>query len=329
MKMGATLILTRQEIARLINMKKAIRVVEEAFYQYGLDRVQMPAKIYLDLKKFQGDFRAMPAYIEKFKLCTLKWVNAHPRNKKFGFPSVMAVIILSDPKNGFPLSILDGTLLTSFRTGAGAAVAAKYLARKNSSVVGLVGCGVQAHTQLLGLREVLKIKEVKVFDQQTVLARKFISQMQVKQEKMSVARDIKSCVEGCDVIVTTTPSRKPIVQWGWIKKGAHINAVGADAKGKQELDPMILKRSKVVVDDWAQASHSGEINVPVSKGFITKKNIYATLGEIVAGRKKGRASSNEVTVFDSTGLAIQDVAVAQVAYQAAVRQKIGTKIRII
>ncbi len=324
-----TLILSRKDVVALVDIKSVIHAVESAFWEYGKGRAKMPPKIYLDLKEFGGDFRAMPAYVGKFKLATLKWVNAHPSNPCLGFPAVMAVLIVSDPKTGYPLAIMDGTLATSLRTGAGGAVAAKYLARKNSRAVGLVGCGVQARTQLAALREIFKIEEVRVWGHETALVKKFIRDMRKSGEVMTAAAGIQKCVAAADIIVTTTPSRKPIVQSPWIADGAHINAIGADAPGKEELDPKILKRSKIIVDDFEQASHSGEINVPFGKGILNKKDIHATLGEIIAGKKKGRASAREITVFDSTGLAIQDVAIAGLIYRAALKKKIGRRVEII
>lgn len=329
MPKNKTLILSQKDVAKLIEVKGAIKAVEEVFREYGLGRAQMPPKIYLDLPEFAGDFRAMPAYVPKLNLCTLKWVNAHPQNARFNLPAVMAVITVSDPKTGFPLAIMDGTLATSLRTGAGGAVAAKYLARPDSSIVALVGCGAQARTQLEGLREVFKIKEVRVWGHQESLIRKFIHDMKVSGEFMYAAETIRECVESSDIIVTTTPSRKPIVQSQWIPEGVHINAIGADAPGKEELDPKILKKAKVVVDDLEQASHSGEINVPVVSGVFKLKSIYATLGEVVAGKKKGRTTSKEVTVFDSTGLAIQDTAVAGLIYKAALKKKYGRWVTIV
>ncbi len=324
-----TLLLGQNEVRKLINIKQAISAVEEAFGEYGRGRARMPAKIYLNLPKFRGDFRAMPAYVDKFKLATLKWVNAHPLNPTRGLPAVMAVIIVSDPKTGFPLCIMDGTLATSLRTGAGGAVAAKYLARARSSVVGLVGCGAQARTQLAALREIFSLKEIRVWGHEKKLIARFIHDMKKPGEQMIAAVSIKECVGGCDIVVTTTPSRVPIVKSAWISPGTHINAIGADAPGKEELDPQLLKRARVVVDDYNQASHSGEINVPVAKGIFKIKNIHATLGEVVAGKKRGRTSNAQITIFDSTGLAIQDVAVAGLVYRAALKNKTGRPISLI
>ena len=129
--------------------------------------------------------------------------------------------------------------------------------------------------------------------------------------------------------MTTTPSRRPLVKLNWLKKGVHINAIGADAPGKQELDPNILKNSKVIIDDWDQASHSGEINVALRKKIISKKNVYADIGEIITGKKKGRTKNNDITVFDSTGLAVQDAAIATLIYKTAIKRKHGQWLKLI
>jgi alanine dehydrogenase len=289
----------------------------------------MPAKIYLDLKKYSGDFRAMPAYLEGLDSCILKWVNVHPGNAKKGLPTVMAIMILSDPRTGFPLAIMDGTYATSLRTAAAGAVAARYCANRDSHIVGLVGCGVQARTQLMALRTIFKINVVKVWGHKPSLLKEFLDQMKVNGEDMEGIKDIKACVNDCDIIVTTTPSRRPLVKLSWLKKGAHINAIGADAPGKQELDPDILKNSRIIIDDWQQASHSGEINVPFRKKLISKKDIYADIGEIIIGKKKGRIRREELTVFDSTGLAIQDVAIAKLIYKTAVKNRVGRWLKIV
>ena len=310
-------------------MKDALKAVEFAFLRLGQGRVEMPAKIYLYLDKYRGDFRAMPAYIEGGQTCSIKWVNVHPGNRFKGLPTVMATIILSDARNGCPLCIMDGTYITALRTGAAGAVAAKYLARKDSSSVALVGCGVQAEAQLLGLAEIFRIKEVKVWGRASKEARVFIRKFcSLLKAKMFAASTVQECLKDSDIVVTTTPSRKPLVKLAWLKEGVHINAMGADAKGKQELDPAILKKALVVVDSWEHARHSGEINVPLSKGQLTRQDIYADIGEVVMG-KKGRRSNKEITVFDSTGLAIQDLAVAHIIYQKARRLRQGRYLRLI
>jgi len=319
-----TLILTNRQVQNLIDMPQVLTAVKSAFVLYGKNAVQMPAKIYLHLDKYNGDFRAMPAYIEGMEACGIKWVNVHSKNKRFGLPAVMAIIVLSDPKTGFPLAIMDGTYITNLRTGAAGAIAAKCLARKNSSVVGLVGCGAQARTQLLALRELFKIKLVRVWGNEPGCVRSFLRDTRHFGIKTEMADNVYKCVKEADIVVTTTPARRPIVKSEWIRRGTHINAIGADARGKEELQPALLKRAKIVVDDWQQASHSGEINVPVSRRMITKKDIYATLSEVLIGKKNCRVSRDEITIFDSTGLAIQDIAVANLVYKLACKKGVGS-----
>jgi len=327
-KIYRTLILDGKTVEKITGVDEVIRAVERSFREYGLHRVEMPPKLYIHLDKYNGDFRAMPGYIESLKRCAVKWVNVHPGNRKFGLPAVMAVVVLSDPRNGFPLCIMDGTYATNLRTGAAGAIAAKYLARKNSRKIGLVGCGVQARFQLLALSRIFRIKEVNVWGNKQEYARKFMRETAFLGLKMSLARSVKECVKDRDIIITTTPSRKPLVKKEWIRPDAHINAIGADARGKRELAPDILKSGKVVVDSWAQASHSGEINVPVRKKTLSRKDIYADIGQVAVGIKKGRTTADGITVFDSTGLAIQDVAIADVIYRTALRKKTGKWIEL-
>lgn len=324
-----TLILNSAEVEHLINMGEALQAVRDAFFLHGKNLVTMPTKIYLHLDKYGGDFRAMPAYIASREACGIKWVNVHPKNRRFGFASVMALIILSDPATGFPLCIMDGTLITNLRTGAAGGLAARYLAKKDSRTIGLVGCGAQAKTQLLALRELFKIKSVYVWGNKLIYAKKFLKDLKYLGLDMEIKEDISGCVKEADIVVTATPSRIPIVQAGWIKEGTHINAIGADAKGKEELAPQLVRKAKIVVDDVCQACHSGEINVPISRKLFRKENIYATLGEIVAGKKRGRESEKEITIFDSTGLAIQDIAVANLVYKKALKAKSGKWIKLL
>lgn len=309
-------------------MPEALKTVEQAFQLYGQNLVQMPAKIYLHLGQYAGDFRAMPAYLGKINACGIKWVSVYPGNKDAGLPAVMATIILSDSHTGYPFAIMDGTYITSLRTGAAGGIAAKYLARKDAAVVGLVGCGAQARSQVLALNELFQIKQVFVWGKRRDEADRFKKTLKPSGLNIDIKEGIRECVRDADIVVTTTPARRPLVNTGWIKPGTHINAIGADAPGKEELDPHLLKQAKIIVDDWEQARHSGEINVALAKGFIRRKDIHATLGEVICGKKPGRANSQEITIFDSTGLAIQDVAIADLAYKKAIQRKIGKWINI-
>jgi len=327
------LLLTEKDVQQLLSMDEVMEAVESAFREKGLGRVQMPAKLYLSYSKYSGDLRTMPSYLEQLDVSAVKVVNVHPENpKKYGLPTVMATIILVNPKNGAPLAIMGGTRVTGMRTGAAGGVAAKYLARKDSKVVGLVGAGAQARTQLTALLSLYgKLEEVRVWSRTKKTRHAYVAEMKTAcggVARMVSVESVKEAVEGADIVVTTTPSRKPIVSSKWVTPGTHFNCIGADAPGKEELDPTILTRAKIVVDDWEQASHSGEINIPLAKGIITSQNIWGEIGEVVAGLKPGRTSPDEITVFTSTGLAIQDVVTAELAYKKALAKGIGKLVEI-
>jgi len=325
-----TLILKEEDVKQLLNMNEVLNVVEQVFKEKALGRAQMPPKMYIYFESFNGDLRVMPSYVEAFGISAVKVVNVHPDNRRYNLPTVMATITLVDPKTGAPLAIMGGTWITAMRTGAASGVATKHLSRKGSSKLAFIGTGVQAVTQMMAMVQVMKLEEVKVYDIADDVKANFVKKMSSKYPdiKISATGSIQEAVENVDVIVTVTPSRKPIVKNGWIKAGMHISAIGADAPGKEELDPAILQRAKIVVDDIEQSRHSGEINVPLEKGIISLKQIYGELGEIVAGKKAGRASDKEITIFDSTGLAIQDAVTAKLAYEKALKAGLGIRLNL-
>lgn len=327
---GEVLLLRPEDIEKLFDPLEVIRAVEEAFREKGLGRVQMPPKQYIFFES-GGDWRIMPAYIPSMKAAGVKTVGVNPSNPQKGLPTVIALVELVDPDTGRPLAVMDGTLLTAWRTGAAGAIAARYMAPDGSSTMGIVGAGVQGRMQAYFTTLYLgTVTRIKVYDMRREAARKTAQWLEeVLGVDTLVVEDVRAAVEGADIVATCTPSRSPIVRDEWIGEGVHINAIGADAPGKEELDPAILRRARIVVDDVEQASHSGEINVPLSKGYIDLRDIYAELGEVVAGLKPGRLDDREVTVFDSTGLAIQDVATATVLYKRALEKGLGVRMKLV
>lgn len=328
-----TLLLTDEEVGKLLSMGEVMRAVEKAFAEKSLGRAQNPSKLYLFYHKYNGDLRVMPSYLESYDISSVKIVNSHPENRvKYNLPTVMAVVVLIDPRNGFPLAIMGGKTLTDIRTGAAGGVAAKYLARRDSKILGLVGAGAQARTQLAALLEVYGgFDEVRVWGLHGT-AEEFAVEMQPKYgDKCRIipVKTVREAVEGADIVVTATPSRKPLVMEDMVSPGMHLNCIGADAPGKEELDPTILKKAKIVVDDLTQAVHGGEINVPLSRGIIKIEDIWAEIGEIIAGLKKGREKPDEITIFSSTGLAVQDAVAAKIAYDKALEKGVGRFIKIV
>jgi alanine dehydrogenase len=316
-----TLFLGKSEILPLLDMKEVIPAVENAFLQWAQGKAQMPPKSYLTVDK--GDFRAMPASLPG--AAGMKWVNVHPGNPAQNLPTVMATIIYNDPETGYPLAVMDGTDITAYRTGAASAVASKYLARKNARTLGLAGAGRQAYTQLMAHAAIYDLQLIKVYDISEASVARFIRAFpQYRIEAHTLPEVMAS-----DIVCTVTPARQPVVKKEWVRPGVHINAVGADAHGKEELDPEILNEAVIFVDDMRQASTSGEINVPLDRGLLDPNRIRGSLGDLVAGLKKGRTSDEEITVFDATGLAIEDIACAHLIYQK-VKDKAGfTRLKLI
>jgi len=315
-----TLILTHTDVRSLVDMPLAVNAVEAAFRAFAEGKAEMPSKVYLDLPDLQGDFRAMPSRMSGY--AGVKWVNAHPHNReRFGLPTVMGTYILSDPKNAFPLAIMDATVLTALRTGAAAGVATKYLANPGFDRVGFIGCGVQAR-MFRDAHRVLGEFEVLAADQNRAAAEAFAQESDGKVVSVEEAA-------ACPVVCIATPSSKPVILRSWVKPGTHINAMGADGPGKQELDPQILLDGRIVIDELEQSTHGGELNVPIHQGLLTASRIAATLGDVIVGKVKGRLSPTDITIFDSTGLAIQDVAVAAAAYERAKARGVGQAVSLV
>jgi alanine dehydrogenase len=321
--------LSEEDVKSLLGIDLAIEAVEGAFRDHALGRTQMPPKPYLYFPKYHGDLRTMPAYLEDQNSAGVKIVNVHPQNPERGLPTVMALLVLNSPESGAPLAVMGATHLTNMRTGAAGAVAARQLARPDSAVVGLVGAGAQARTQLLALSRVFKIEKVIVSDRSLESSRALIKDAHAFLDCDYHPTDSRQEACDCDILVTTTPSRRPLVKEAWIRPGTHINAIGADAKGKQELESALTAKALVVVDDMAQAVHSGEVNVPISQGVLKPEQIHAQIGEVLVGHKPGRTRREELTIFDSTGLAIQDVAVGTKVYGLAERSCRGISLPFI
>lgn len=327
-----TLLLDSDDVRANAPMAALIDALDAAFGAYERGTAQMPPKSYIDLPQYDGDFRAMPAYLsadaddadgaESWDAAGLKWVNSHPQNPAtHDLPTVMGTMIYSDPETAFPLAIMDGTALTTRRTGAAAAVATDYLAIEGATSLGIVGAGVQSYAQLEAITTVRPIETVVVSDLDADRVDRFIARF---ADRFEIRAGSIAEAAACDVLSTATPVESPIVDRDAVGDHTHINAMGADAAGKHELADDILLDAKLVIDDYEQTTHSGEINVPYAAGTLTDDDIYGTLGEIVIGTKSGRRAADGISVFDSTGLAIQDVAAAHVVYTAAKERGNGT-----
>ncbi|MFC7140712.1 ornithine cyclodeaminase family protein [Halosimplex aquaticum] len=322
-----TLLLDPEAVEEAAEMPAVVDAVEEAFAADARDDVQMPAKSYIDLPEYNGDFRSMPAYMDAgdWDAAAVKWVNVHPDNPEdHDLPTVMGTVVYSDPETAFPLALLDGTTITRERTGAAAAVATDYLAVEDARTMGIVGAGVQSYTQLEAVATVRPIKEVVVADRDDERVAEFVEAF---DDRFDVRGGSIEEAGQCDVLSTVTPVEEPIVHS--VGERTHVNAIGADAAGKHEIADEILLDATLVIDDYEQCTHSGEINVPWSAGVLGDDDLHAELGEIVVGEKPGRTAETGVTVFDSTGLATQDVAASHVVYEYAEEHGVGEPVSLV
>jgi len=252
-----------------------------------------------------------------------------PGNReRFGLPTIQGVVLLFDAESGVPLAVLDSIEITILRTGAATAVAAKVLARSDSRTATVVGCGEQGRIQLAALAGVLPIERVWVFDADPGRGQRFAEE---RSRELSISveatTDLGAAVRASDVCVTCTPSRVPLVRVDDVRRGTFLAAVGADSAEKQELDPRILARAKVVVDSLAQCAEIGELHHAIAAGLLSRADVHAELADVLDGRKPGRTNPEEVTVFDSTGTALEDVATAAAVYEKALVAGRGTRFR--
>ncbi len=327
-----TLILSRTDMMGLLTPAEYLACVEQAYRMHGEGRFVMEPKGHIVLAKYPGEWEAMPSYIEEPEAAACKWVSIREQNReRFDLPTVFSILIYTHPETGFPLAICDGSYHTVMRTGAAAAVSAKWMARPDSTRLAIVGAGHMAEGALATCNEVFAWKDVRVWSRSRATLDQFVASQQPKYPGFEIraSLDLEAVVRGVDVVVTVTPARGPIVMADWIEPGTHIAALGADKGGDQELDPRILQRARIFVDDIRQCRTDGEINVPLARGLITEGDIAGEIGEVIVGRKPGRTSAAQITVFDSTGIALQDSATVPLEYERALAAGVGVEKKMI
>ncbi|HWS90109.1 MAG TPA: ornithine cyclodeaminase family protein [Pyrinomonadaceae bacterium] len=329
METEATLLITRSEVASLLGLAECIDAVEEAFRLHA-DGMSLQPGV-LETLTGEGGFhiKAAGLRLPGGSYYAAK-VNANfPLNpERFGLPTIQGVVVLCDAERGRPLAIMDSMELTALRTAAATGVAARHLARPDSKVATVCGCGVQGRVQLRALAEVLRLKKVYAFDSDGTSAGSFAREMSEELGvEVEAASDLRKAAGGSDVCVTCTPSRRPVLMRGDVRPGTFVAAVGADNPLKQEIDPALMASGKIVVDILEQCASIGDLHHALEAGAVTAGEVYAELGEIIAGRKRGRTSEEEIVIFDSTGTALQDVAAAAVVYERALHEGAGVRLK--
>jgi alanine dehydrogenase len=327
MNQTGTLLLTRHDVAGLLGIEECMRVVENAFKLHANGKTLTPG--IMGIQARDGGFHIKAGLLDLSRSYFAAKVNANfPQNStRFGLPLIQGVIVLCDGEDGRPLAVMDSMEITIIRTGAATGVAAKYLARSDSTTVTICGCGNQGRISLRAIAKVRDLKEAYAFDIDQEKAVQFATEASEELEiKIHPVTNLGEAVRQSDICVTCTPSKRYFLNRNDVAAGAFIAAVGADNEDKQELDPTLLPASKLVVDLLDQCATIGELHHALEEGLLSKAEVHAELGEVITGRKSGRTSAEEIIVFDSTGTALQDVASAAIVYERAVAANRGLKI---
>lgn len=324
----STLLLARDDVSALLSLDECIAKVEEIFRQHGEGKVARP-KV-LGMPAAGGGFHIKAAMMEQSVPYFAAKLNGNffGNQQRFAMPNIQGLLLLCDARNGYPLAVMDSIEITILRTGAATAVAAKYLARPESRVGTVWGCGRQGRVQLRALSRVLPLRHVYAFDVNETEALRFAEESS-RDLKIDIeaVREPAHAVRKSDVCVTCTPAKKYFLDQDCVAPGTFVAAVGADNEEKQELDPRLLASNKVVADVAEQCAEIGDLHHAIAAGLMKSGDVYAELGEVVAGRKPGRTSEEEITIFDSTGTALQDVAAAAVVYERATKSGHGVQFR--
>ncbi|MGA8868890.1 MAG: hypothetical protein WB510_18085 [Candidatus Sulfotelmatobacter sp.] len=329
------LILREPEILELLDPAACMGAMEQAFAAYSGGRAELPSVIHLDIPESRGEIHIKTGHIHGGPYYAVKMVSGFPGNSQLGLPANDGMIAAFDAATGAPVAfLLDNGLITDLRTAAAGAVAAKHLARAEVRRAAVIGTGGQARYQMEMLARVRPFGELRIWgrDRNKAIAR--IADLQQRGKlpancRVSVAETVAEAVEDSDIVTTVTASRAPLVQAEWLKPGVTVIAVGSDAPDKQELDVKVLARAdRIVADSVSQCLRLGEIHHAVEDGAIVREKVSAELGEIVAGRKPGRVSENEIIVCDLTGVGVQDVAAASLVIERAKAAGRGERISL-
>jgi len=325
------LMLSRSDIKGLITMPEAIAALREAHAEFSRGAAAMPVRTVMIDPKHDGWFGIMPAHLFGSNVLGLKSVTVYKQNPTRGIPATLGLTVLLDPETGVPLSVLEAGYLTGVRTAAASGVATSLMAREDARELAILGPGVQGRHHLMAMMAVRPIERVRVYDKNRENAERFRQEMQpAVSAVIDVAASGEEAIRGADVIVTTSTSRTPIVEYAWLKPGAHINGVGAHAPDVRELASEVIARARVVVDSREAAlQEAGDLRMPIAEGKVTAEQLSDELGEVVEGLKPGRTSPDQITVYKSVGIAIQDMAVAAMVYRKALATHAGTEVELL
>jgi ornithine cyclodeaminase/alanine dehydrogenase len=326
-KPAGTLLLQRREVAALLDLGECVEAVERAFQLHAQGESLPPGVLSTYVPGGGFHVKAAGLKLERPYFAAKFNGNFSGNASRFGLPNIQGVILLCDAENGCPLALLDSIEITIQRTAAASAVAARYLARPESEVLTVCGCGNQGRSHLLALSRVLSLKHVFAWDADAARAQAFAREF---SQRLGVAieavEEPHSAARQSDLCVTCTSARRWFLAREDVRPGTFIAAVGADSPDKQEIDPQLMAVSRIVVDSLAQCAEFGELHHALEAGVVTRESVWSELADVVAGRKPGRTALEEIILFDSTGVALEDVAAAVAVYHKALREGAGRRL---
>ncbi|MBI2349736.1 MAG: ornithine cyclodeaminase family protein [Deltaproteobacteria bacterium] len=324
------LVLSEREIQSLIDVEGLSEALEKAHVEFSTGKAVMPVRLVVPVPEIKGRITSMPAYLSEDKALGMKVVTYFPENPRQGLPIILATVFLFSTESGKLLAVMDGTYITAIRTACISAVATRALANPETPVLGVLGAGVQARAQIRTLCAMRKIEEIKVYD----VLEKSVRSLKEELEpdvgiKIEAVKSAEEAVRDVDLLVTVTTAKEPIVRADWLKPGVHISAIGSHRPDLREIDGVTMRRAKVVVDSReAVMVECGDVLLAIKEGAITEDHIHAEIGEVLAGKKTGRTSAGEITLYKAVGIAIQDVAAAKLVYRTAVEKKVGVNVEL-
>jgi ornithine cyclodeaminase/alanine dehydrogenase-like protein (mu-crystallin family) len=330
------LVLSRRDVEASLSMAECIASQEAAFRAHAQGRAAVPARVSMPVNPHHGLFVAMPARVDMTAdggadAMVAKILTFYDQNPaRLRRPAITGVVLVHDSQNGALLAIIDAGSLTALRTAAASGLATRYLARKDTATLAVLGTGPQADAHVDAVLAVRPIREVRVLGRDRARLSTFVDRVQARTGIPTAAHEsVRSAVEGADVIVTATSARDSIVSRQWISAGAHINCVGSGIPDRRELDDDTVRDAKIIVDTRESAlAEAGDLLIPIARGVMTSESIHAELGEIVTGARPGRESDSEITLFKSVGVALQDAAAAARAYERAIAGGLGQRIEL-
>ena len=324
-----TIVLQSEDIKKCVELnEQLIPVIEDAFKNLAQGKTTMPPILRLDIEKYHGESDVKAAYIEGLDSYAIKIASGFFNNPKLGIPSSNGLMILLDSQTGVIKSVLlDKGYLTDVRTAIAGAIAAKHLSNYDSTKAGIIGAGIQAKLQLEALTLVRKINTAYIWSRDSTKTKKFVEETNNLNVDLEVCSSAEEVLRKSEIVVTTTPSKSPLIKSDWLKKGLHITAMGSDAEQKNELDPLIIKQCDLYIpDSLSQTTILGELHHALEKNIVSSDNTYDELGNVILDSNLGRKSKDDITICDLTGTGVQDTAIARYTFNLALKKKLGIEV---